>query len=61
MCGFGIVESGLVSGSYSGGGASDINTLKPASPQFIQALPHREHPVLGFSISVCSAVHVIGC
>lgn len=28
MCGFGIVESGLVSGSYSGGGASDINTLK---------------------------------
>jgi hypothetical protein len=29
MCGFGIVETGLVSGSYySGGGATDINTLK---------------------------------
>ena len=29
MCGFGIVETGLVSGSYySGRGVSDINMLK---------------------------------
>jgi len=50
-----------VSSYFSRGGASDINTLKSSKLQIIQCVPHREYLVFGFSTTVCSAVHVIGC